>query len=142
MWGKREDMVVHGTDPYNAEPAPSALAARHLTALDTFYSRNHGAVPEIDKSTWRMRIDGLVRTPLVLGLEDLTRRFEQRTVVATLQCAGNRRADLHLVRDIPGEDLWGPWSRRTRGRRSTGCAGGRHRRAPQTRGRWRTGCQR
>ncbi|CAN5323587.1 sulfite oxidase [soil metagenome] len=108
MWGKREDMVVHGTDPYNAEPAPSALAARHLTALDTFYSRNHGPVPEIDKSTWRMRIDGLVRTPLVLGLEDLTRRFEQRTVVATLQCAGNRRADLHLVRDIPGEDLWGP----------------------------------
>ena len=26
----------------------------------------------------------------------------------TLQCAGNRRAGLIQVRDIPGEDPWGP----------------------------------
>jgi len=29
-------------------------------------------------------------------------------VLATLQCAGNRRAGLIEVRDIPGEDPWGP----------------------------------
>jgi len=108
MWGKRDDMVVHGSDPYNAEPARHALAGHHVTAIEIFYSRNHGPVPEIDPVTWRVRVDGLVTRPLCLGLEDLEREYEHHTITATLQCAGNRRADFNLVRDIPGEDLWGP----------------------------------
>jgi len=107
-WGKREDMVVHGTDPYNAEPAPHALASGHLTPVDMFYTRNHGPVPDLDPETWRLRVDGLVATPLELTRKALQEDFEQRTVTATLQCAGNRRADLNLVRRVPGEDLWGP----------------------------------
>jgi hypothetical protein len=27
MWGKRDDMVVHDKEPFNAEPPPAALAA-------------------------------------------------------------------------------------------------------------------
>ena len=107
-WGKREDMVVHGTDPYNAEPAPHALAGRHLTPVDTFYSRNHGSVPDVDRTTWRLRVDGLVANPLELSLGQLQEDFEQHTLTATLQCAGNRRRDLDQVRRVPGEDLWGP----------------------------------
>ena len=107
-WGKREDTIVHRTDPYNAEPAPHALAGGHLTPVDTFYSRNHGRVPDLDPATWRLRVDGLVATPLELTMKALQHDFEQRTVTATLQCAGNRRADLDLVRSVPGEDLWGP----------------------------------
>jgi sulfite oxidase len=49
-----------------------------------------------------------VGTPLDLTLEDLQEWFDEVTVVATLQCAGNRRAALTAVRDIPGEDPWGP----------------------------------
>lgn len=63
MWGKRHDMVVHNSDPYNAEPARDALAEHHVTAIDTFYSRNHGPVPAIDAATWRLRVDGLVQRP-------------------------------------------------------------------------------
>jgi sulfite oxidase len=107
-WGKREDMVVHGTDPYNAEPAPHALAGRHLTPVDTFYTRNHGPVPTLDPATWQLRIDGLVTTPLELSMAALEENFEQHTVTATLQCAGNRRVDLNEVRHVPGEDPWGP----------------------------------
>lgn len=107
-WGKREDMVVHGTDPYNAEPAPHALAGHHLTPVDTFYARNHGPIPDLDEATWRLRVDGLVATPLELTLGQLHDDFEQHTVTATLQCAGNRRAELNQVRRVPGEDPWGP----------------------------------
>lgn len=108
MWDKREGMVVHGRAPYNAEPARRALAEHHLTPIDTFYSRNHAAVPDVAASDWRLRVDGLVGTPLDLTLEDLRDWFDEHTVVATLQCAGNRRSALTAVRDIPGEDLWGP----------------------------------
>jgi sulfite oxidase len=56
MWDKRNDMVVHGADPYNAEPARHALAQDHITSADTFYSRNHGPVPRIDPDDWRLRV--------------------------------------------------------------------------------------
>ena len=45
MHGKR-DVIVHGTDPFNAETEPAALAEGAVTATDAFYVRNHGEVPE------------------------------------------------------------------------------------------------
>ena len=42
MWAKRGDMAVRRRAPFNAEPPSSVLAAAEITALDTFYSRNHG----------------------------------------------------------------------------------------------------
>jgi len=101
-------MVVHESDPYNAEPPRVGLAYDALTPVSSFYSRNHGPIPEIDPLAWRLRVDGLVDSELDLSLPDLQGRFPVRSEVATLQCAGNRRAGLMEVRDIPGEDPWGP----------------------------------
>lgn len=105
---KRSDMVVHEQVPYNAEPVRSALAQHVITPLDTFYGRNHGAIPDLDPHGWRLQIDGMLDRPMVLSLADLKRRFTHREVVATLQCAGNRRAGLMAVRDIPCQHPWGP----------------------------------
>jgi sulfite oxidase len=107
IWGKRHDMLVHQEEPYNAEPPPDALAAL-ITPVDSFYGRNHAPIPHIDPTSWRLRVDGLVDRPLELSMDDLRRRFPERAVVATLQCAGNRRADLIEVRDIPHQVPWGP----------------------------------
>ncbi|MBP0458299.1 sulfite oxidase [Streptomyces montanisoli] len=107
LWDKRDDMVVHEREPFNAEPPPAALAGR-TTPLDTFYSRNHGEIPDIDPAAWRLTVDGLVEQPLELSLAELRERFEEVEAAVTLQCAGNRRAGLIEVRDIPGEDPWGP----------------------------------
>jgi sulfite oxidase len=103
---KRDDMIVHSEEPLNAEPTRAALAEADLTGVDTFYVRNHGPVPELDPSTWRLRVDGLVDVALELSLDALRERFAQHEVTAVLQCAGNRRADLMRVRDIPGEERW------------------------------------
>ncbi len=108
LWDKRDDMIVHEVDPYNAEPPRGGLADQVLTPLDSFYSRNHGPIPRLDAKAWRLTVDGLVERQLSLSLEDLQHRFEPQTLVATLQCAGNRRAGLIDVRDIPGEAPWGP----------------------------------
>ena len=97
-WDKRDDMIVHESEPYNAEPPPGALADRMLTPLDSFYSRNHGPVPVIDPRAWRLRIGGLADRDLDLSLADLRSRFAPQTITATLQCAGNRRAGLIEVR--------------------------------------------
>ena len=106
MFGKR-DVIVHGTDPFNAETEPAALAKGAVTATEAFYVRNHGAVPEAT-GEWRLRVSGAVERPLDLSLATLREALPEYTVTATLQCAGNRRAGLIAIRDIPGEAPWGP----------------------------------
>lgn len=106
-YGKRADMIVHERQPFNAETGPAALAETR-TATDAFYVRSHGDVPDIDPAAWRLRVHGAVERELDLSLTTLREAFAQREVAATLQCAGNRRAGLVAVRDIPGEAPWGP----------------------------------
>jgi sulfite oxidase len=107
-FGKRAGTIVHELDPFNAEPSPGVLAESSLTPQDAFYARSHGAVPPTPEN-WSLEIGGLVEAPLRLTLDELRGgRFRERDVVATLQCAGNRRRGLIEVRAIPGEAPWGP----------------------------------
>jgi len=104
MWGKRRDMTVRGRSPFNAEPPPSVLAGAEITALDAFYSRNHGPFPDIGREQWGLTVNGMVDNPLTVTYDQLTSGFTAHSVVATLACAGNRRAELLRVRPIPGKD--------------------------------------
>lgn len=106
LWGKRDDMIVRGRLPYNAEPPAAALASSDITPIDTFYARNHGPFPDISSHQWQLRIDGCVDEPLTLTYDRLTTQFDRHSVVATLACAGNRRAEMLRVRPIPGKDPW------------------------------------
>ena len=107
-YGKRDDMIVYEDEPFNAETGIASLMERPVTATDAFYVRSHGTVPERDHDDWRLRVDGAVERELSLSLETLREAFRERHVTATLQCAGNRRAGLIAIRDIPGEAPWGP----------------------------------
>ena len=107
-YGKRSDVIVHREEPFNAETAAAALAESPVTPVDAFYVRGHGAVPEIDPAALRLRVGGLVARELELSLTTLSEAFRIRQVTATLQCAGNRRAGLNAIREIPGQEPWGP----------------------------------
>ncbi len=108
-FSKHSEMIVHSEDPWNAEPPRELLAHGPITGIDRFYVRNHGQVPELTAAAWRLEVGGMVHRELELGLEELrSGRFPEYEVTATLQCAGNRRTGLLGVRDIPGEEPWGP----------------------------------
>ena len=106
-YGKRADVIVHQLEPFNAETGLAALAEGPVTATDAFYVRGHGAVPDLDPAGFRLRVHGLVERELELSLPTLREAFIEREVTATLLCAGNRRAGLMAIRDIPGEAPWG-----------------------------------
>jgi sulfite oxidase len=106
VWGKRRDMTVRAWSPFNAEPPGSVLAGAEITALDAFYSRNHGPFPDIAPDRWCLTVDGSIDKPLTLTYDQLTEDFTPHSVIATLACAGNRRAELLNVRPIPGKDPW------------------------------------
>ena len=100
-------LIVHSTQPYNAEPPLDRLRANLVTARPDFYVRSHGTIPALDEARHRLRVTGRVATALDLPMAELRDRFVSRTVTATMQCAGNRRADLRRVRPVSG-DPWAP----------------------------------
>jgi len=106
-FGKRDDLVIHQAEPFNAETSVRSLIDP-MTDTDAFYVRGHGAVPEIAPGEWRLQVAGMVERELSLSLATLREAFRERTVTATLQCAGNRRAGLMAIREIPREAPWGP----------------------------------
>ncbi len=101
-----EGLIVHGRLPFNAEPTLPRLRASFVTPQALFYVRSHGDIPRIDADTHRVAVTGLVSRPLTVSPAELKGRFARRSVKATMQCAGNRRADLQLVRPVSGD----PWA--------------------------------
>ncbi len=59
-----------------------------ITPNEKFFSISHFDRPTVDASTWKLAVDGLVRTPLSLSLDDLKARPRQE-VVFTIECSGN-----------------------------------------------------
>ncbi len=69
-----------------------------VTPIGLHYLLTHYDIPEVDPSTWRLELDGLVESPLSLSLEELRARPSVETAV-TMECAGNGRAHVepHVV---------------------------------------------
>jgi len=99
-------LTVYKDEPFNAGTPLALLRRDFITPHSLFYARNHGSIPTVDPASYRLTITGDVRTEISLSLDALRRDFPSETVTATLQCAGNRRAELMAVKDIPGESPW------------------------------------
>ena len=59
-----------------------------ITPNDKFFTVHHYPVPTIAADGWALKIDGLVKKPLSLTLNDLRARPRQE-VTFTLECSGN-----------------------------------------------------
>lgn len=97
--------VIHEQEPFNAGPPPERLVEDAQTPTELFFVRNHGPIPALNPSEYRLVVHGLVERPLSLSLADLAKLPRQQSA-ATLQCAGNRRDELLSVAPIPGELPW------------------------------------
>ncbi|KAK2511790.1 hypothetical protein Q9233_016720 [Columba guinea] len=93
---------VNSQKPFNAEPPAELLAERFLTPNELFFTRNHLPVPAVDPETYRLWVEGPGGVSLSLSLPELRSRFPKHEVTATLQCAGNRRAEMSRVRPVKG----------------------------------------
>jgi len=99
--------IIRTTDPLNSEPPLVELVRDAITPVEWFYVRTHGTIPAIDEDRFVLEVDGAVETPLRLTMRDLRSKFEKSTVMAALQCAGNRRTEMIAIAPVPGEVEWG-----------------------------------
>ena len=91
-------LIIRQKEPKNLE-APFDRVDSYLTPTELFYIRSHFPTPDLDRATYRLRIDGAVRHPFALSYEEL-RSIPCETRVATLECAGNSR--VFLVPQVQG----------------------------------------
>ena len=88
----KDGLTVLNDRPLCAETPPHLLDDA-ITPTERHFVRNNGLIPEdLDASRWKLAIDGLVDSPVILNLEDLEGRFEVVTRALVLECAGNGRA--------------------------------------------------
>jgi DMSO/TMAO reductase YedYZ molybdopterin-dependent catalytic subunit len=78
--------------PENSE-TPLDSVRSWVTPTRLFFVRNHFAVPELNLATWRLSVEGCVRQRRVWTWDELM-DLPERTVFATVECAGNGRSFL------------------------------------------------
>jgi DMSO/TMAO reductase YedYZ molybdopterin-dependent catalytic subunit len=78
--------------PENSE-TPLEDVRSWVTPTRLFFVRNHFAVPPIDRGAWRLSVGGRVARPRTWTWDDLA-ALPERTVFATVECAGNGRSFL------------------------------------------------
>ena len=95
--------------PYDWGTPLDELNENLYTANRTFFIRSHMGPPlQIDEGAYRLRVDGLVKTPLALSLTDL-KKMPRHEVPVVLQCAGNGRAfygDAYPTASHPAGAQW------------------------------------
>src|SRR5882762_3464581 len=85
-------LIFRQKEPDNLEPAFDQIDS-FLTPTQLFYIRSHFPVPKLERESYRLCIEGAVRTPLYLSFSEV-RDLPAETRVATLECAGNSRVFL------------------------------------------------
>src|ERR1700756_843456 len=91
-------LIVRQKEPNNLE-TPVDRVDSFLTPTDLFYVPSHSPAPNLEVASYRLHIDGAVRSPLSLTYQEL-RDMPSEKVVALLECAGNSR--VFLVPQVQG----------------------------------------
>ena len=87
-------LVLRNARALDAEAPLSALAS-YVTAPEHFFVRSHFGPPARLPRPWTLTIDGSVRRPLTLSIDEL-RAMGAETRTVTLECAGNGRGAFGL----------------------------------------------
>ncbi|MCF8719481.1 sulfite oxidase [Nitrospina gracilis] len=92
----KSGLIVHNDRPINAEPPPHLLDA-DFTPKEHFFVRNNGLPPGAtdNPGAWTFTVDGEVRKPLTLTLDELKRKFKHHTLALQIECGGNGRAGFY-----------------------------------------------
>jgi sulfite oxidase len=104
---KSPDFVFHQEVPPNGGPPLDRLIHEFATPVPDFFLRTHGNIPDLNRSSYRLTVGGLVSKTCQFSLDELGERFPVKEVTATLQCAGNRRSSASAIKPVPNEVSWG-----------------------------------
>ena len=103
---KHDDTKTYD-DILNAGPPLNQLAKEFVTPTELFFVRNHTQIPTCTWTATGCACDGLVTRELSLSLEEIKITSSAAGLIATLQCAGNRRKEMVSYKPIDDGLAWG-----------------------------------
>src|SRR5437762_1553091 len=80
---------VPGTTGTGTSRTPHHLLDGMITPNGLHFERHHSGIPDINPEAHRLLIHGLVKRPLIFGLDALL-RYPMESRIAFVECAGNR----------------------------------------------------
>ncbi len=86
----KDKLIVRSVRPEDLE-TPVSLLNTWITPNDLFYVRHHSYAAKVNVDEWKLTVDGEVRNPITMTLDEL-KRAPKHTIAVTLECAGNGRA--------------------------------------------------
>ncbi len=86
----KRDMVTRAARPEDLE-MPLSGFSDYLTPVEHFFVRSHVYVPAVELSSWRLKVEGAVGTPLTLDMAELL-TLPAVELDSVAECAGNGRA--------------------------------------------------
>jgi len=88
----KDGLTILNDRPVNAE-CPAHLLDDDVTPTARQFIRNNGIPPEnVDAASWTLTIDGEVKKPLKMTIDELKKNFDIVTLQLQLECGGNGRA--------------------------------------------------
>lgn len=107
--GPRMSQITLTTSPLNTEPPPSSLISSLITPTALVFNRNHGPFLNFSSSPFALSLSADPSLPFppptTLSLATIRESYAPSEVVAILQCAGNRRAEMAEKKEVEGL-LW------------------------------------
>jgi DMSO/TMAO reductase YedYZ molybdopterin-dependent catalytic subunit len=105
-----ETIVPFSDFPANFNPNPNATTRTFdirkidgpYTPADQFFTTQHYGHPTVDLAAFRLKVSGMVTSPLTLSLDDL-KKLNGRELVAGFECSGNSP---RLVQGFAGNGRW------------------------------------
>jgi len=99
-------LLVNQAKPFNAETPLAIITDSFYTPSDLFFVRSHLPIPDIDPAAYELEVGGIGCNDLTLNLEDL-KKLPKYTIVAAVQCGGNRRLEMKTRKNLKGLDWRG-----------------------------------
>ena len=100
-------LKVNSEKPFNAETHSELLTDNFMTPNSLFFVRNHLPVPKTDSKGFKLGVKGAgIKKDITFSVDDLRKKFKVETVVAAIQCGGNRRSQMAKVKPVKGLN-WG-----------------------------------
>jgi sulfane dehydrogenase subunit SoxC len=89
---RRTDVFVNRQNWSDWTMTPLQHQHGTVTPNGLIFERHHGGIPDIDPATHRLAVHGMVKQPLVFGMNDLL-RYPSVSKFYFLECSGNTLAD-------------------------------------------------
>ncbi len=104
---KSATMQVVQVEPFNAGTALEELTLNYIQPTSQFFVRTHGTIPTLDSEATTIQIQGLTDHVWSISVAEIKQQLPYVEQLITLQCAGNRRQEMHAYKPIYGELPWG-----------------------------------